>query len=35
MALESRLKYQLKREQKARLIANGLGNPAAMYVRFN
>jgi len=35
MALESRLKYQLKREQKAELIANGLGNPAAMYVRFN
>ena len=35
MALESRLKYQLKREQKADLIANGLGNPAAMYVRFN
>ena len=35
MTLESRLKYQLKREQKADLIANGLGNPAAMYVRFN
>jgi len=35
MTLESRLKYQLKREQKADLIANGLGNPSSMYVRFN
>ena len=35
MTLESRLKYQLMREQKAELIANGLGNPSAMYVRFN
>ena len=34
MALESRLKYQFKRAQKSELIANGLGNPAAMYVRF-
>ena len=35
MALESRLKFQLKRAQKADLIKNGLGNPHAMYVRFN
>ena len=34
MALESRLKYQFKRAQKSELIANGLGNPSAMYVRF-
>ena len=34
MALESRLKYQLKRAQRSQLIANGLGTPAAMYVRF-
>ena len=34
MALESRLKYQLKLEQKAELIRNGLGNPHSMYVRF-
>lgn len=34
MALESRLKFQLSREQKAELIKNGLGNPHAMYVRF-
>jgi len=34
MALESRLKFQLKREQKADLIRNGLGNPHAMFVRF-
>ena len=35
ITLESRLKYQLKREQKANLIANGLGSPDSMYVRFN
>ena len=34
MSLESRLKFQLKREQKADLIANGLGNPHQMLVRF-
>ena len=34
MALESRLKYQLKRAQRSQLIANGLGNPSSMYVRF-
>jgi hypothetical protein len=32
--LESRLKYRLARENKARSIANGQGNPHNMYVRF-
>jgi hypothetical protein len=32
--LESRLKGMVIREQKAALIANGLGNPTSLYVRF-
>jgi hypothetical protein len=32
--LESKLKAELKREQKAELIANGLGNPHNLFVRF-
>jgi hypothetical protein len=32
--LESRLKTMVIREQKAALIANGLGNPTSLYVRF-
>jgi hypothetical protein len=32
--LESRLKAMVMREQKAALIANGLGNPTSLYVRF-
>jgi hypothetical protein len=35
MELESRLKAQLAREKKAELIANNLGNPHSLYVRFN
>jgi len=34
MALESSLKAEVKREQKAQLIANGLGNPHNLFVRF-
>ena len=34
MTLESRYKFQLKREQKAQDIANGLGNPHQILVRF-
>lgn len=34
ITLEAKLKYQLKREQKADLIKNGLGNPHNMFVRF-
>ena len=34
-ALESRLKFELKREQKAELIRNGQGNPHKILVRFN
>lgn len=34
LALESRLKAEVAREQKAALIANGLGNPHSLYVRF-
>ena len=33
-ALETQLKYELKREEKADLIRNGLGNPHQMFVRF-
>jgi hypothetical protein len=33
-ALQSRLTFRLKREQKPHLIKNGLGNPDAMYVSF-
>jgi hypothetical protein len=34
MLLESKLKAEVKREQKAQLIANGLGNPFNLFVRF-
>ena len=34
LALESRLKAQVARENKAALIANGLGNPHNLFVRF-
>lgn len=34
MALESRLKAEVAREQKANMIANGLGNPHNIFVRF-
>ena len=34
LTLESRLKAEVARERKAELIANGLGNPHAMFVRF-
>jgi len=34
MELESRLKAEVKREQMADLIANGLGNPHNLFVRF-
>jgi hypothetical protein len=34
MALESKLKADVAREKKAELIANGLGNPHAVFVRF-
>jgi len=33
--LEGRLKAEVKREQQADLMANGLGNPRNMFVRFN
>lgn len=33
--LEARYKAELKREEQAELIANGLGNPRNMFVRFN
>jgi hypothetical protein len=34
MERESRLKAEVKREQMADLIANGLGNPHNLFVRF-
>lgn len=34
LALETRLKAEVAREQKAAMIANGLGNPHNLYVRF-
>jgi hypothetical protein len=34
LMLESSLKAEVKREQKASLIANGLGNPHNLFVRF-
>ena len=34
MALESKLKAEVKREQMASLIANGQGNPHNLFVRF-
>ena len=33
--LEGRLKAEVKREEHAEMIANGLGNPRNMFVRFN
>lgn len=33
--LEGRLKAEVKREEQAELMANGLGNPRNMFVRFN
>ena len=33
--LEGKLKAEVKREEAASLIANGLGNPRNMFVRFN
>tara|TARA_B100001939_G_scaffold123265_1_gene106877 strand:- start:132 stop:707 length:576 start_codon:yes stop_codon:yes gene_type:complete len=33
--LEGRLKAEVKREEQAEMIANGLGNPRNMFVRFN
>jgi hypothetical protein len=35
LALESRLKAVVARENKAKLIASGLGDPNNLYVRFN
>jgi hypothetical protein len=34
MQLESKLKAEVKREQMAELMANGLGNPHNLFVRF-
>ena len=34
LALEGKLKAEVKREQAAQLMANGLGNPHNMFVRF-
>jgi hypothetical protein len=34
LSLESSLKTEVKREQKASMIANGLGNPHNLFVRF-
>ena len=34
LALETKLKTDVNREQKAQLIANGLGNPFNLFVRF-
>jgi len=34
LALETKLKAELKREQRAQLMANGLGNPFNLFVRF-
>jgi hypothetical protein len=34
LALESKLKADVARENKAAMIANGLGNPHNLYVRF-
>ena len=35
LQLEGKLKADVKREEQAELIANGLGNPRNMFVRFN
>lgn len=34
LTLESKLKYEVAREQKADMIKNGLGNPNNLFVRF-
>lgn len=34
LALESRLKAEVVREKKAEMVANGLGNPSSLFVRF-
>jgi hypothetical protein len=34
LQLEGKLKAEVKREQMADLIANGLGNPHNLFVRF-
>ena len=34
LTLESRLKAEVVREKKAEMIANGLGNPSSLFVRF-
>lgn len=34
LVLQSRLKAEVAREQKANMIANGLGNPHSVFVRF-
>jgi hypothetical protein len=34
LALESKLKADVARENKAAMIANGLGNPHNLFVRF-
>jgi hypothetical protein len=34
IALEGKLKAEVKREQAAQLAANGLGNPHNLFVRF-
>ncbi len=34
LALESKLKAEVKREQAAAMVANGLGNPHNLFVRF-
>jgi hypothetical protein len=34
LALETRLKAEVAREKKAETIANGLGNPSSLFVRF-
>ncbi len=33
--LEARYKAEVKREEQAEMMANGLGNPRNMFVRFN
>jgi hypothetical protein len=35
MELEARLKARVQRELAAELVANGLGNPRNLFVRFN
>jgi hypothetical protein len=35
LQLEGKLKADVAREKQAEMIANGLGNPRNMFVRFN